>query len=996
MDYSRYKWIQAAILLIFAVQVICFLPSRNIDTLSDTITHLEITREGISKAVANFLIDRRLVNGTFWEFYDVLDAYFGSDTDRNEKFNERIKDLTARLHSVQRNKGVMAMYTVNGERIEDAFNLLIRLSAQIRILTSVEPFSTDKQQSTLNLLAEALFVIQSFYSNTNWVESNGATLCPAFGGNSIQIPTVARYNDPTCSDCDTSSRECRNNIITSFLTSGYKPGQDVSLPSSRSLTGLKCAHGWNKERELAVGGISKETSDVTSSPHAHLHFQAAEASILATETYLYKNGEGILSDLTVDNFKQLMDLNSLQAVSRASLTFVIDVSGSMGNDIRKVTEECISLVTGVQGTNNEPANYVLATFTDPEVLTTGTVATSGDEMINQLRDLSVTGGGDCPEYAMSGILKGIFLSRRGSTLYVFTDADAKDGNIFMNVINAANSKDITVNFLLTGTCGRRHRRTARVRREVGDAFRKVAEGTGGQVFMTYTSVLTNTLSKVIADEMPSSGIVVQTFHMSFNDSDRKVVIIDSTMDLFKLEISGSASVNDVDVEDPTGTILRYKAGVASRHYSGGKVIISVQNPLPGNWTILRKKNQLLAVNVTGSSVFDFSVQITELDDAGSSYFVYGSPISGNNYTIALQLYNLDVNSSVTSMILVNLAGNEIERIKTVLRQTGVDMYVIADVIMPPESFRVQLTGVLPEGDSFQRTNLQVISPVNVKLILLPNLDDFPLNEPQNITYQLNNHGSTNQTFEVDINTESVRQPTVTYDMNPGEVIEDYFQITGYTHYEITTYTVSVRQLGSSIILQSLSDTVLFVSPVCEISYNEGACPELVDPPATCRSITWFSRAVLSPDVTSLELSTNHSSVEIVTDNSTDDGTNLKYINVSGDCCTPSVYLSNIGSNGHVIGQCHFNFGSFPTITNVSIILTTTTATSDMTSTDISIELKIGLIAVSVGAVLIILTYLLWCAKTEESKSNDPQNKKTLQQEQDVLLLKFIPLKTETK
>ncbi|XP_021352175.1 von Willebrand factor A domain-containing protein 7-like [Mizuhopecten yessoensis] len=971
-----YRWLSVVILLTNAVYIGCFLPSRSSTTLSDTYTHADITKAGVTRAVANFLTDHGLVNGTHTDSDKALKTYFGSDFDNREKFDKRIGELTARMNSVQRNFGNIAMYTVNGERIEDAFNLLVRLSAQTRALTSVNPYGTDTQQRTFDSLAKALFVIQSFYSNTNWVEMNGATYCPAFGGHSGQLPQRAHFLGSTCLDCDSQSKEnCQNNIVTDFLTSGYRPEQNIDLPTL--ISGKKCGHGWNTNyTELAIGGISKETSDVTSSPHAHIHSHAVDAAIQATETYLYKNGEGILSNLTVENFKLLMDLNSLQAVSKASLTFVIDVSGSMANDIKAVTDTCIGIVSGVQGTSNEPTNYILATFNDPESLTTGTVVTSGDDMISSLRALRVNGGGDCPEYSMSGILKGISLSRNGSTVYLFTDADAKDRSKVSEVIRNANSKDIKIHLLPTGSCSRRRRSIgeSRVRRNIDDIYRQIAEGTGGQVFETSTANLTTTLSELITEETPSSVIVVQTFSMSTTDSDRKVVIIDSTMDLFKIEVSGASSVDDVAVEDPTGSTLRYTAGVASRYYSAGKVIISVQKPMAGNWTIVRTRNQALAVNVTGSSAFDFSIELTELDGNGISYLIVGSPISGNNYTITSQLYNLDYNSSITLMTLVDMAGNEVERIKTTVHRTGTDMFAVSDVTMPPESFRVQLIGVLPEGESFQRTNPQVISPVNVKLTLRPNQDEFPLNEPQNITYRLNNYGSTNQTLEVDIDADSARLTTVTYDMYPGEIKEDHFQVTGHTQHQIITYTVSVRQSGSDTILQSLSDTVWFVSPACSISNNQGTCPEMVDPPASCQSITWFSQAVLSPDVTSYELSTNDDNVEISTDNSTDDGIHLKHINVSGDCCAPSVYLSTLGSSGEVNGQCHFHFGSVPTFTVTHMptvnVSTTAASTNATIASGDSKKFLIVVIAGSGGTFLIIfvLTILIWRLRSRAEKN----------------------------
>ena len=56
------------------------------------------------------------------------------------------------------------------------------------------------------------------------------------------------------------------------------------------------------------------------------------------------------------------------------------------------------------------------------------------------------------------ILLAIELSRKESTVLVFSDADAKDADREAEVRAAATDKNIIVTFLLTGQCSRRRRR----------------------------------------------------------------------------------------------------------------------------------------------------------------------------------------------------------------------------------------------------------------------------------------------------------------------------------------------------------------------------------------------------------------------------------------------------------------------------------------------------------------------------------------------------------
>lgn len=72
-----------------------------------------------------------------------------------------------------------------------------------------------------------------------------------------------------------------------------------------------------------------------------------------------------------------------------------------------------------------------------------TITKDRDELKDSLK-LTLVSGGDCPEYSMSGILTGIESSAPGSTIYVFTDASAKDYEKYNLVKDRALKKEIQV------------------------------------------------------------------------------------------------------------------------------------------------------------------------------------------------------------------------------------------------------------------------------------------------------------------------------------------------------------------------------------------------------------------------------------------------------------------------------------------------------------------------------------------------------------------------
>ena len=63
-----------------------------------------------------------------------------------------------------------------------------------------------------------------------------------------------------------------------------------------------------------------------------------------------------------DIFDTLFHIKVRQPIS---LTFAIDYSGSMSDEIASVKERVIQLVTSTKESTNEPSDYVLTLFSDP-------------------------------------------------------------------------------------------------------------------------------------------------------------------------------------------------------------------------------------------------------------------------------------------------------------------------------------------------------------------------------------------------------------------------------------------------------------------------------------------------------------------------------------------------------------------------------------------------------------------------------------------------------
>uniref|UniRef100_A0A1I8GDF5 SUEL-type lectin domain-containing protein n=1 Tax=Macrostomum lignano TaxID=282301 RepID=A0A1I8GDF5_9PLAT len=139
--------------------------------------------------------------------------------------------------------------------------------------------------------------------------------------------------------------------------------------------------------------------------------------------------------------------------SAVDMAFVIDTTGSMGRVIRSIQSNIIKIVKANRGT---VSRFVVAPFNDPKVGPL-TVSTKAGSIVSAVRRLRARGGGDCPELAMRGILAAARKVKRGSVIYVFTDASAKDYRLQKKVRRVIDNKNLQMVFIVTGRlCGRNY------------------------------------------------------------------------------------------------------------------------------------------------------------------------------------------------------------------------------------------------------------------------------------------------------------------------------------------------------------------------------------------------------------------------------------------------------------------------------------------------------------------------------------------------------------
>ncbi|XP_062606286.1 von Willebrand factor A domain-containing protein 7-like, partial [Saccostrea cucullata] len=482
--------------------------------------------------------------------------FWFSDNESYKKYWTIIKAICKVEGSIQRDFVNVSFYHVNGEQIELAHIYIRMLRHEIMQFSKA---AVPDISEIREIVARTLYTIQEFYSNTNWIELCGNAVYLDFGQDNVTLVELAGPKEDTCTNCNYKEglSMCDNNLVADKLTSDYKSGQQVTKPFRQGLSG-KCSHGTQDDEGrlmTATGGIYKGRSVQSEAPHSNFHRAAAEAAISATQYFLIAPDRGLLSLMGEKVFRDVFGIRSREEVVKTSLTFVIDVTGSMGSNIREVIKGTQKIVNEARDFQFVPGNYILVTFSDPASLTTGRKTTDPQTMISWRQNLTVSGGDDCPEYALTGLLKGIEMSNKDSKIYIYTDADAKDEELLPQVNARVKEKSVKPIYILTGQFKSSKKfaveqvRPYRKKRSSLSVFQAIAEQAGGKVIQTKVELLGAIVEKEIKT-FPSSNVFVTWFLIPDGFNENYSIPIDNGINTLKIFIKNVSTESEFSLFYP--------------------------------------------------------------------------------------------------------------------------------------------------------------------------------------------------------------------------------------------------------------------------------------------------------------------------------------------------------------------------------------------------------------------------------------------------------------
>lgn len=669
---------------------VCFITSKSAGSL----THQDITQRGIEALDKRYFAVPKLTAS----MQKALDQIIEADAKVDEDQTSSAKHF-------------------DGENAAGAQLRLATLKQNVLDALRSDPINATGARDNLG---SALHTIQDFYSHSNWVEQGNSGAHPGVGRPGPLA--FAGPATPTCAGFTDTGLTCANssNIIGGLLTSGYYGGEDRVKPGA-----FKCSHGGPLDKSSPSSdplgyfreGINKDTLYCDISPHSGFHNTAAAAAIAGTQQFV----EDIKAEITPAQLKALLGAGP-------TLAFAIDTTGSMGGIIAGVRASAISIVDARLGTDEEPLQYVLAPFNDP--FTGPTIATNDAGLFKgAISGLGASGGGDCPELAMTGMYNGLSLADPGGDLFMYTDATAKDASLAGAVISLAKSKDIKIYPVLFGSCS-----------PLTPGFLQAAAETGGQVFFLFGSEAANVTQ--LADLVVRNNVVqLLSLVDTYPGAKSYTVPVDSSMSRLTVSVSGTVQGVQpvVTLTRPDGVVVTAANATKFLSLSSG-VIISIDSPPRGAWTLaISGSTDQTYVNVSG--VADLAFNSFRLNRFGAQpphqglLAIDGEPGPGQ------ALYAVASLTGIASAPQFQLRRKNFELLSPLaLEQDQTDGgKFFGPLTVPNEAFVAYATGSDSSGFPYQRLVSVMVQPQTVS-VTPPSRQDLRPGVSTTLMYQVRNDG----------------------------------------------------------------------------------------------------------------------------------------------------------------------------------------------------------------------------------------------------------------
>ncbi|XP_008274829.1 von Willebrand factor A domain-containing protein 7-like [Stegastes partitus] len=926
----------------------CFQQAFSVDRTS--VTHRDITLKAILRKTAEVCRDIAAADGR--DFSLTIDDSLTvtkvqsacSSTPSSTSPNSTDAFQTA-INSIHRNNGRVGFnfeldvnYHFNNEAFQEGREIITAGLSTVK--ASVEQRNFDAAQQALGGICHTL---QDFYSHSNWVELGKTTPYSTLIRADQPLENLAGPDTPTCKSC--TGEMCDDNILPEVLSQGLLTSGYFDFVSPVKPAG-KCSHGGRADKtskEDPVGGINK---DAVESGHGALHEKAADLAVDATLELL----EDIRLAVGDKNFLRLMGLSQASA-----LCIVIDTTGSMRDDIDEAKRESFNIIDKRRGTSQEPSEYILVPFNDPDF---GPLirTTDADTFKVNINNLTAIGGGDNPELSMSGLELALTAAPSSSEIFVFTDAPAKDSDKKGTVTALIERSKSKVTFLLTDVLSRRRRR---VRDSQGlasrtlsggetELYRDLAQTSGGQAIEVPKSGLS--LATAVIEDLTASAVVT-VFQAVINPGrpENFPFTVDSSISNMIIYITGASSLT-FTLTSSTGLsqMSTLSSGPLANLTTVGnlrRIKLNTANQT-GSWNISINSNVAYTVKVTGQSSVNFIYDLVEVQEGAQSGVrpKEGRPIAGANVSLLVTVTGSDT-VTITEVTLFNSSG--LTEISGLVQSLGNNDFLVGFPAVPAGEFAVRLTG--RDTSSTSRSTLsnfqrQASTQIQTSSLSVTAQADITIEPGSTTSIPFTVSSDTTGTFTVRVNNDrrysSTSPSSVTIGASSGGKANGTVTLTAPAStvsgtdvtLTIEAENAAATEINYAVLRFAVVARVTDLSgPVCQDTNVSGDC---TSSPSLCAISSWdfstvFTDGVNGTGIASITLRQGNGTLNTSTVTGAG-GENITVVTYSASCCSPNVDLAavdRVGNVGTCGGRARVLTTASPMTTTTPLITTTPVSTT---------------------------------------------------------------------
>lgn len=313
-----------------------------------------------------------------------------------------------------------------------------------------------------------------------------------------------------------------------------------------------------------------------------------------------------------------------------------------------------------------------------------------DDLLEKLKFIETVGGGDCPEYAISGLKIALEFALTNSLAYVFSDATAKDLRYYDDAIELIQKKQVSVNFLLTGDCDDPSSPGYQV-------YHKLSRASNGQVYDMKKSNVKDVLLAIRHTVNYKYSALKSVDSESAGTTNTKLNV-DKSISEFSVSMSGKNA--RLTITDPRNETVKSGEELSLQNLR----LVKIKDPVGGQWNVeaTADSSHSIRLGAISEMKFDFGFSVDEPSKKSETSF---QPLSG--YKNVLSIFVSDPSliktlEDITVVLVPSSVHESSMQFKVPLKKVGNQIFSTKAFDIPRQMFKLQLNGIDANGNQIER------------------------------------------------------------------------------------------------------------------------------------------------------------------------------------------------------------------------------------------------------------------------------------------------------